>query len=75
MVTRGLSGWLLFVAMATSSPLQAVMYSWLPWLHTCGSQGDGREEIRDEGEEERFILVNQLRQVHVTQHSHHCAGD
>ena len=32
---------------------------------------DGREEVVDEGEEEGFILVNQLREVHVAQNSHH----
>ena len=30
-----------------------------------------REEIVDEGEEERFIFIYQLGEVHVTQHSHH----
>ena len=29
-------------------------------------QLDGGEEVVDEGEEERLVLVNQLRQVHVT---------
>ena len=37
-------------------------------------QLDGWEEVVDEGEEERLVLVHQLRQVHVSQHSHHNRG-
>lgn len=29
------------------------------------------KQIVDEGEEERLVLIDQLRQVHVPQHSHH----
>ena len=33
-------------------------------------QGDAWEQVVDEGEEERLVLVHQFGEVHVTQHSH-----
>ena len=34
-------------------------------------EADTREQIVNQGQEQRFVLVHQLGEVHVSQHSHH----